>query len=130
MQVGLKLEAIKGKPRPSLGLETEADGSLRVVSAIDFDGTAYKAGIMIGDILLAIDEERVVHQTIVSRLSTMQIGAQVDVMVIRDDRILTIPLTLEAHQPTEYRIVEDSEATPDAIAVRNAWLKPYVAPYK
>ncbi|MEE2710079.1 MAG: PDZ domain-containing protein [Gemmatimonadota bacterium] len=127
---GLKLEIIRGEAVPSLGLDTEADGSLRVVTAIEFDGPAYKAGIMIGDILLAIDDERVVQSTMASRLGAMKIGAEVGVTVVRDDRIITIPLMLGAHQQTKYKIIEDPQANPGAVTLREAWLKPYAMPFR
>ncbi|MEE2992616.1 MAG: PDZ domain-containing protein [Gemmatimonadota bacterium] len=129
-QVGLKLEITRGDPEPSLGLETEVEGSVPVVSAIDFDGAAYKAGIMPRDILLTVAGERVVEQTFASRLKSMQIGDEVDVMVMRDDRILTISLILETHRPATYKIIEDPQAFPGATAVGNAWLKPYAPPFK
>ncbi|MEE2708578.1 MAG: PDZ domain-containing protein, partial [Gemmatimonadota bacterium] len=127
--VGLKLKIIRGDAIPTLGLDTESDGSFRVVSAIKYKGAAYKSGFMVGDILLAIDDERVVQTTIASRLGAMQIGVEVDVTVVRDDRIITIPLTLGAHQPTNYKIIEDPQADPGAVALRKSWLKPYVMPF-
>ena len=79
---------------------------------------------MPSDVLLALDDERVVPATFAARLNDRKAGAVARLTVLRGDRFLTIPVTLEEERKPTYKIVEDPAASAAARALRDSWLRP------
>ncbi len=125
--VGLRLDIDEdaSKAKPSLDLDTEMSGDLMAVTALDYDGAAYRAGIMTGDILLMLDGERIVPPTLDSRLRTIGRGNQAELQVMRGDRIVSVNVTVSEDRPVSYKIVENENAPNDAVRMRDGWLAPY-----
>ncbi len=125
--VGLRLEIDEQEERfePSLELELDLDGDLPVVTGLTFDGAAYRAGIMTGDVLLMLAGERVVATTLPTRLRMIGVGGAAELQVLRGDRLVPVTVRLGEERPVTYRIVEDEGATPAHESSRNAWLQPH-----
>ena len=125
--VGLRLETSTGPPRRSFGVTTSVDADHLVVSAIPPSGAGYDAGLMTGDIILMLNDDRAVPSTIEARLQLKASGDLVELLVVRGDRLVTVPVRLQEDRETTYRIVEIPNASGRAISLRDAWLQPYLA---
>ncbi len=125
--VGLELEVNEKEDEfaPSLGLTTEESGGQITVTAVDFEGAGYEAGMMIDDIIVALDGERAVPQTFDTRIRSLGVGGEAGLLVLRGDRLITVPVRLEEDRPLEYKIVEDPDASRAAVRTRDDWLQPY-----
>jgi predicted metalloprotease with PDZ domain len=83
---------------------------------------AEAAGLSSGDELLAVDDWRLRRLDDAQRL--MQSGAPANVLVSRDQRVLTLPVTLpkEDASPGAISLAPDAKAPRAAQALRKAWL--------
>jgi predicted metalloprotease with PDZ domain len=123
-RAGLKLEITRAPAARSIGVTTRTDADRLIVDSVPPTGAGYDAGLMPGDALLALDEERVMPATFAARLNDRRAGAAVKLQVMRGDRVLTLPVTLQEDRKPTYKIVEDPAAPPAARAMRDAWLRP------
>lgn len=122
--VGLKLEVTLAAPARSIGVTTRTDADRLIVDNVPPSGAGYEAGLMPGDVLLALDEERVMPATFAARLNDRKGGAVAKLQVMRGDRLLTVPVTLQEDRKATYKVVEDPNAPPAAVALRDSWLRP------
>lgn len=123
--VGLRLHTAEKDGHASLELETRMNGDLMSVSALTYDGAAYRAGMMTGDILVLLNGERVVPTTLASRLKMIGVGGVARLEVLRDNRLIPVNVPLAEDRPVTYEIVEDDQATPEQVSARQAWLRAY-----
>ena len=123
-RVGLKLDITRGPAARSIGVPTRTDADRLIVDNVPSSGAGYDAGLMPGDVLLALDEERVMPATFAARLNDRPAGATVKLQVMRGDRLLALPVALQEDRKATYKIVEDPTASPAVRALRDAWLKP------
>ena len=125
--VGLRLDVTEDEKqfKASWQLETTMNGDQFVVSGIEFEGAAYRAGIMTGDVLLMLNDERIVATTLASRLKSLGVGGEARLQVLRDDRLVAVNVTLAEDRPLVYKVVEDEKATRAQNKVRESWLTPY-----
>jgi predicted metalloprotease with PDZ domain len=79
---------------------------------------------MPGDVLVALDDERVIPATFAARLNDRPAGGSVRLQVMRGDRLLALTVALQEERTPAYKIVEDPAAPPAVRALREAWLKP------
>jgi hypothetical protein len=66
----------------------------------------------------------VVPATFGSRLNDRRTGAVATLQLLRGDRLLVVPVTLQEDRKTTYKIVEDPNAPAAARALRDSWLRP------
>jgi len=62
--------------------------------------------------------------TFAARLNDRRSGTIVKLQVMRGDRLLTVPVTLQEDRKPTYKVVEDPNATAAARALRDSWLRP------
>ena len=122
-RAGLKLEITRAPATRSIGVTTRSDADRLTVDSVPPSGAGYDAGLMPGDVLVALDEERVVPATFGARLNDRRAGAAVKLQLMRGDRLLTLSVTLQEERKPSYKIVEDPAATPAVRALRDAWLR-------
>lgn len=81
--------------RPIVGMVLDGDGSRVVVSRVREESPAFKAGIQVGDEIVAADKVKIrsVYQA-VRPVLRKQPGDRVSFLVRREDRQLTIPVVL------------------------------------
>jgi predicted metalloprotease with PDZ domain len=109
-------------PRGSLGLRTKASGDRVIVSNV-IDGTPADAGgVNANDEIVAINGEKVDAANVVERLSRLEPGQAVTLVVFRRDKLVTFNLTAAKQPPDRYAITAVKEATAEQQALRQAWL--------
>ncbi|NOY78717.1 MAG: M61 family metallopeptidase [Calditrichaeota bacterium] len=133
---GLKLAAspdtlpytgIQTFPRKSISrvyaTEQELHNSLDSITNVVMGSPAWKAGISKGDIILAVNGfrvsdgewERIVNQT--------PVDSSVTFLLQREDKVITKIVRLTKSPFKTYSIVEDENATPEQIRLREIWLR-------
>jgi len=122
-RAGLKLQIDRAPARRTIGVTTRTEADRLVIANVPPSGPGYDAGLMPGDVLLAIDGERVIPATFDARLDDRQAGARVELQVLRGDRLITVPVALAEERAPTYKVVEDPEAGAAASALRDAWFK-------
>jgi predicted metalloprotease with PDZ domain len=123
-RAGLTLEITRAPAVRSIGVTTRTDADRLLVDSVPPSGAGYDAGLMPGDIIIALDEERVMPATFAARLNDRRSGTIVKLQVMRGDRLLTVPVTLQEDRKPTYKVVEDPNATAAARALRDSWLRP------
>jgi len=111
--------------KPSLELEFVPNGVPFTIGGVKFDGAAYHGGIMTGDVLLMLNDERAVETTLQSRLNAIGVGGEAQLQVLRGDRLVPVVVTLGEDRPVTYTIVEAEKATRAQKKTRESWLAPY-----
>jgi predicted metalloprotease with PDZ domain len=106
----------------SLGLKARADGGRVLVSTVSRGGAAHRAGIDVGDELLAIGGKRVEGASLDAHLAGKKAGVQVEVVVSRDGRVATRKAALDPGRPDRVKLVAREGARGDARARLDAWL--------
>ena len=120
---GLKLQIDRASPVRSIGVATRTDGDRLIVSNVPPSGAGYDAGLMVNDVLLALDDERIVPATFGARLNDRQAGAAARLTLLRGDRMLTITVTLQEDRAPTYKVIEDPDASAAAKEFRDMWFK-------
>jgi predicted metalloprotease with PDZ domain len=120
---GLRLHvcAPETKPLPTTGFTAILNNGKLMVTQVERDTSAWQSGINVNDELLTINGNRI---TELEKLLQFQLpGDTIDITLIRDGRLLEIPLTLQNQPKIKYQIEEIAEASFTQISVRNKWLK-------
>jgi len=120
---GYKLETSSRKT-PQLGLELDETSEGMKVTRVDRGGTAYKAGVRNGDVLVSVDDLDLQNnaQTVMERLE-QRIGSGVKLKIKRAGKEQVVDLQVDSRSEANYKIVEMPSPTPDQLKVREAWLK-------
>jgi len=133
---GLFLEQKKDKPAPYFGLTTGTSipsgfqgapvplpqGQIAIANVAP-DSPALNAGLDVGDILVAIDGERVDPATVGQRLGEKKIGGSVTFTVMRREELMTIPVRVGQEEKVTYAIKEKLSATDAQKAMLKSWLE-------
>ncbi|MGI4021227.1 MAG: M61 family metallopeptidase [Janthinobacterium lividum] len=120
---GLRLRvcAPETKPLPTTGFTTALNAGKLIIISIERDTTAWQTGINVNDELLTINGNRV---TDLEKALQFQLpGDTIELTLIRDGRLIEIPLTLQNQHKIKYQIEEIAEASFEQVQVRNKWLK-------
>jgi predicted metalloprotease with PDZ domain len=135
---GLALEEQKGRPAPYIGITTgtsipSAGGIFGpnltplpqgqiAITGITPSSPAEEAGLDVGDVLVAMDGDRVDAATFDQRFSEKKIGATVALTVMRRDRLITINVPVGSQEKIIYSIRERSDATDLQKQIFMSWL--------
>ncbi len=109
------------KPLPTTGFTAALNAGKLIVNYVERDAAAWHAGISVNDELLAINGNRIAE--LEKSLQFQLPGDTVEITLVRDGRLLEIPLTLENQHKIKYKIEEVTEPADWQIRVRNKWLK-------
>ncbi len=110
----------KKLPSSTLGIRL---GSGDRIATVLRDGPAARAGLSAGDVLVAIDGIRFTPERVDALLLHGQPGARITVSAFRRDELTTFDVTLAPAAEEVCQLVLDPEATTEAVALRNAWLR-------
>jgi predicted metalloprotease with PDZ domain len=107
---------------PSLGATVQPEfRGTRIVSILP-GGAADRAGLSRDDLLIDIDDQSLATEDLATRLKPYPAGASVPINVERHGHRERIAVTLDPPNRTQYSIVPLSSATPEQVALREAWL--------
>lgn len=126
--VGLRLTTAKERTQQTAGITTVEGGndtasSRPRVAAVQNASPAEIAGIKPSDEIASIGGKEVNAANWLETLNAIS-GTTARVVVRRAGQDLTLDLTMQpAEERTTYRIEKDDKATPEARALREAWLK-------
>jgi predicted metalloprotease with PDZ domain len=111
---GLKLERnplqdaayASGIPIPAeFGLTWKLQESLLIVETVYKGSAAAAAGVLPGDELLAINEQRVDRLTIQDRMLRLLPGENAELLLVRNGRIRNLTLTVQEARFEKYRVI-------------------------
>ena len=88
-----------------LGVTWEAAGGSLLAEHVLLGHPAAHAGVLPGDELLAIDGLRVRPEDIQSRLLKLRPDEQIELTLVRHDRLITLPVTVGIPIPASYSII-------------------------
>ena len=124
--VGLRLTRTHERRPTSAGLTVVADDTQQQrarVSAVQKSSAADTAGLKVGDVLVSVGDNSVTAADWFATLNAAG-AARVTLVVLREGKNVTLDLALPpAQERTTYRVEEDKNATPEARALRDAWLR-------
>ncbi|MEX8549241.1 MAG: M61 family metallopeptidase [Mucilaginibacter sp.] len=116
----LKVCAPETKPLPAIGISTSFTTQKLVVTQIERGTAAWQVGISVNDELLAINGNRIID--LEKTLQFLLPGDTIDLTLVRDGRLLELPVTLQKQHKIKYQIEEIAEPTYQQIISRNKWL--------
>jgi predicted metalloprotease with PDZ domain len=135
---GLMLEEKKGKAEPYIGITTGTSSATGAglfgpptaqlppgqiaITGIAPDLPAAEAGLDSGDILVAMDGDRVDPASFNDRFKEKRIGSTIQLTVTRRDRLLTISVPVGSREPITYSIKEKPDATELQKQIFESWL--------
>jgi predicted metalloprotease with PDZ domain len=119
---GLKLERNPSEA-PNLGFTAgrNFDGPI-VVQSVEPGGSAERAGIQTGDVLLEMNG-KLLHNAPDGAASGLTSGSEVRFRIHRDGRESEIRFRVDSAPGTTYRVVEDGKATDAQRKLRQHWLE-------
>lgn len=112
---------------PTLGVNLSASDQGMVVASVAPDGEAARAGLLVGDVLLKIDDTSLRASpgggfSIAGALQG-KIDQIVKLSIKRGADEKTLEIKVGARETSEYKLVEVQSATPEQLKVREGWLK-------
>ncbi len=127
--VGLRLQRVAegadGKPLPSeayLGAGLAADPLGAKVTALPSDSPAYEQALMVGDVIIAVDDQRLTTPDILNdRIREKKAGDAITLTLFRFDVLKTMTLRLGSRPRPDYRLVPLRNASPSAKDLYKGW---------
>ncbi|MFY9609622.1 MAG: PDZ domain-containing protein [Blastocatellia bacterium] len=136
--VGLMLEEKKSPAMPYIGISTGTaisggggmfgpqttpvpEGQIAITN-VGPDSPAAEAGLDVGDVLVAIDGDRIDPDAFEKRLKERKIGSTIALTVMRRDRLKTIDVVVGSLEETTYSIKEKPDASELQKRVFTSWL--------
>ena len=119
-KIGLRLASVAKADNAYLGVSTRLDGHRGVVSRV-LAGTPAAAKLMVGDEILAIDGYRVPPGELDARLTKYRPGDRITILVARRDKTSEVTVTLGEPPRTAWTLERDPDASPETVALRDAW---------
>ena len=119
---GLALRTVEHR-KPTLGffLEHEPNGPF-VVSAIDSEGPAAQAGLLVGDVIVNWNGGEAPRR-MERWLQEQKAGDWLKLRIRREDKEITIEFRLGEIKDTAYQVLEDSHASEKARRIREGMLR-------
>jgi predicted metalloprotease with PDZ domain len=101
---GIELHAVESST-PYLGINVKTEHGKEIIKSVAANSPAQLAGIDPGDELLAIDGFKITADKLADRLKLDRVGGQeINVTVFHADRLMTVPIVLDAPQPQQYQL--------------------------
>jgi predicted metalloprotease with PDZ domain len=108
--------------RPSLGARLTDNGSEVKLAAVYDAGAAQAAGLSAGDVIVALDGIKVTRASLEKRISACRPGDRLAVHAFRRDELFETSLLLIAPLADTCELTLKTDADPQALARRRAWL--------
>jgi predicted metalloprotease with PDZ domain len=121
--LGLKVSVSKNPPTPTFGIEFErTETSQARIRRVIPGSPAEEAKLDAGDLILAMDSERVVFDNLVGRIHSKKVGRAVVLSIMRGERLLELKLIPELSQAETWSIAESLTTSPEQKRLRDAML--------
>ena len=121
-QLGIATRVQKLPGTVSLGMEFERiEGNQARVRRLFPSSPAEAAKLDAGDVILAMDSERVTFDNVVSRIHSKPLGKAVSLSVMRGERLLSLTITPSLTQTETWSVIESPSTTAEQLRLRNAW---------
>lgn len=121
--VGLRLVKTQAKEPYDAGLSLESEDPAVMIESVRNGSPAEDAGLQAGDEILSLAGRGITMDTWLKTLARQKKGVPIPITVKRDRRTIKTNIVLGDPERFDYRIEEDSRATAEQKALRNAWLK-------
>ena len=135
---GLMLEEKKGPAAPYIGITTGTSiqtpspffgmsttilppGQLGITNVAP-DSPAAAAGFDVGDILVAMDGDRIDAASFTQRFSEKKIGSTLNITLLRGDRLMTVNVAVGSREPVSYVVKEKTGADELEKKIFTSWL--------
>lgn len=99
------------------------DSGNPTVLTVRNNSAAENAGLEEGDAIVSVANKNVTRETFETALNHFRQGDRVPITVRRGRRTIQTSITLDGPDRYDYRIVKRDDASPQALALRAAWLK-------
>jgi len=122
-QAGLAAEVQLQPGSIYVGIEFESsEGSLPRIKRVVPNSPAERAKLDTGDVLIAMNDERLTFENFRSRLHSHTIGETVKLTVMREQRLVNLNIVPVEFQEERWQLNEVSRPTPEQVQLKNAWL--------
>lgn len=98
------------------------DGGLPRIRRVAPNSPAERAKLDSGDLLIAMNDERLTFDNFRSRLHSHVIGETIKLTVMRDQRLLNFNIVPVEFQEERWDLSENLRATPAQVELKNKWL--------
>ena len=121
-KIGVAVVIQKTPASVVLGIEFERiEGNLARIRRVLPDSPGEAAKLDLGDVVLAMDSERISFDNIVGRIHSKPLGRPVAVTVMRGERLLSLTITPALTQNEIWSLGEAPATTAEQLRLRNAW---------
>ena len=107
---------------PSLGVLLQSEALGARITAVIPGSAAERAGLSRDDLLIDVDDQSLVTESLSTRLRAYPVGSKVPITIERHGRRESITVTLDPPLKTQYSVVPVHSPTPEQDALRNTWL--------
>ena len=122
-KLGLHVSSMKGPSTLTLGIEFERiDANQARIRRVLPGSAAEAAKLDAGDVIVAMDSDRVTFDNLASRIHSKAIGKPIVLNVMRGERLLTLNLMAGATQTETWSIAESNSPTPEQLRLRKSIL--------
>lgn len=121
---GLSIDVEPREARePWLGASVQDQNGSAVVTSVELDSPASRAGLSAQDEILALDGRRVTPRSFAGALGVRKPGDRLRVLVARRGAVREIEVSLGRKMERSFRIAPLSDMAPDRKAILDGWLK-------
>jgi predicted metalloprotease with PDZ domain len=106
-----------------LGVDFDSgEGGVPRVRRVAAGSPAERAKLDAGDLMIAMNDERLTFENFRSRLHSHVIGETIKLTVMRDQRLLNLSIIPIEFQEERWDLSENLRATPEQLELKNKWL--------
>jgi predicted metalloprotease with PDZ domain len=122
--VGLRVEVLRQPSTIYIGIEFErSDTGPPRVRRIAPNSPAERARLDAGDLLIAMNGDRLTFENFRTRLHANGIGSTISLEVMREERLIQLDVIPSEHQEETWALESIRNATPEQMEFRNRWLE-------
>jgi predicted metalloprotease with PDZ domain len=120
---GLQIDINRQPATKYAGIEYDrTDANLARVRRVVPNSPAERARVDVGDVLTAMNDERLTFDNFRNRLLTHAIGEKVRLTVLRGERLLTLEIIPVEFQDQRWSLSPSPNAAPAQVELRSQWL--------
>ncbi len=120
---GLDLKISYDSAKAYLGISTRESGDRLYVFGVTPGSPAYEAGLDVNDEIIAFNGYKVRSSSLNSRISDMNAGDEVTLMVMRDDKLREFKTILKNVKPVKYKVEKIESPDEIQMMIFEDWLK-------